>query len=92
MGTVYQVCDIKNNCEYTIKMIDLQKYSDVDKAAGEVDKEVYLLELFNKHNIGAKFYCRWTCDNVAFIVTEKWDGALPPDTRLSDKLKLQYIN
>lgn len=75
-GSVSQLC-LKDDCKYAIKM------SDADENAFY---EVDIIKKFSALGVGPKFIGSWECENVLFIVTEKWDGTLHDDICLKENL------
>ena len=69
-GMVYQVCPINKDCEYVIKIQDLEYSEDT------FDNEVKYVKILSNHNIGPKYIMSWKCDDIGFIITEKWHTEL----------------
>ena len=73
-GAVYQVCDLKGDCNYVMK---IQESSNLKKRM-KWEREVNMTKSLNSYNIGAKFVGAWFCqdDYVGIIISELWSGEL----------------
>nr|QBK87332.1 MAG: putative serine/threonine protein kinase [Marseillevirus LCMAC201] len=71
-GVVYRTC-IKDDCNYAVKIIDLESDSIED-----FKKESTTSDILSRKGVGPKYVGHWVCDdpNVGLIVTDKWDGSL----------------
>jgi serine/threonine protein kinase len=99
-GSVYKSCNIDGDCNYVIKIQDLDDTERYD----DWEKEVKVGKLFSHNGIGATFVGAWFCsdDKIGIIVTDLWSGQLVgcPPNHLIDKLddqirtihKLGYIH
>lgn len=81
-GSVYQVCNTDGDCNYVIKIQELEH------GLPHWEREVKMTKLLNEYNIGPKFIGAWHCedDNIGMIVCELWSGRLQKDECLPDDL------
>jgi serine/threonine protein kinase len=84
-GSVHKACDIDKNCTYAIKIENITE----SRLKFLFDEEVKITEIFNRNNIGPKYYGSWICEGLGFIVTELWDGQLP-NVKLSDDVLRKF--
>lgn len=89
-GVVHEACEMEDQCDYTFKMLDLL---GIESTEEDYIKEVNTMEMLsNGYDIGPKFFKSWVCDDVAFIVTEKWDSSLPVNVCVPANLIEKLIN
>lgn len=85
-GTVYEGC-LKNDCKYAVKIADLERmksnYRNKQEAirlnTEDAKHESEIAKtLWEQFKIGPEYFGYWVCDdvNIAFLITEKWDGDL----------------
>jgi serine/threonine protein kinase len=81
-GSVYQACDADGDCNYVVKIQELEYGLSL------WEREVKMSKLLNEYEIGPKFIGAWHCkdDNIGMIVCELWDERLPRDECLPDDL------
>jgi tRNA A-37 threonylcarbamoyl transferase component Bud32 len=87
-GVVHQACDIDQNCNYAIKMQSIESDStDGEDISPELERwrsEAKITEMFSEmYGIGPKFVAFWECEDIGFIVTDRWDGSLKKGERLT---------
>ena len=88
-GTVLQACKLKDRCSYVMKMID---FASSKQRRTDFDREVRYSSRLSKEHIGPKYYLSWICDDVGFLVTEKWDGELPRGVTISAQLSTKLYS
>ena len=67
-GTVANAC-FDGSCKYAVKII---------KRGPDVEREINITKkLWEKYQIGPRFYDSWDCGDRHVIVTDMWDGDLP---------------
>ena len=82
-GVTYIACKDKDDCNYVLKIQDLNE---------EFYTEVICLESFkNTKNIVPKIYAAWTCDNRGYFVIEKLDKCDPTKFDINNKENYKEI-
>lgn len=82
-GKVAKAC-FKDSCDYAVKIIPRHKINP--------DEIKITKKLWDRYNIGPKFYDAWECDDSFYVVTELWDGELPQDVCLPNELMQKLCN
>lgn len=90
-GSVAKAC-LKDNCNYAVKLMRSSKVNA---------NELNAIKELSERGIGAKFIDAWECGAgdipdspfdlkpVTLIVSEKWDGELPPNVCLDERILLK---
>ena len=89
-GAVYKSCSPDGDCNYVVKIQDL---NDSDRKV-EWETEVETTKLLDSYNIGSKFIGAWFCDEdkIGFIVSELWSGSLAPEGEIAPCLPTKLID
>ena len=80
-GTVSKAC-LKDDCNYAVKLINLSTRN----SSKDFKRESELGKKMSQAGLGPKFYDYWHCDDVGFIITDRWDSELSKSAVLSNKL------
>lgn len=71
-GSVSEVCDNKDNCNYVLKLIPLKSKQYFETFL----REALILPIMYKNGIGPKVYDIFICLNSGYIIMEKYDGTI----------------
>lgn len=89
-GAVYKSCNPDGDCNYVVKIQDL---NNSDRKI-EWENEVETTKLLNSYNIGSKYIGAWFCDEdkIGIIVSELWSGSLASAKNIAPCLSKKLIN